>query len=99
MPGYVIADVEVSDMAAYHAYMEAGGATIAQHGGKFLVRGGPAAVLEGSWQPRRLVVIEFPSVAVAQKWWDSEAYQHARTLRLPVAKFHAVLIQGAVPTA
>jgi uncharacterized protein (DUF1330 family) len=56
---YVIADIEVTDPAAYEGYKSAVGATIAAFGGRYLSRAGHTEVLEGGWQPRRLVILEF----------------------------------------
>ena len=59
MTAYVIADVQVTDAAAYEPYRPLAAASIAQFGGRFLVRGGPVELLEGEPQPERIVVIEF----------------------------------------
>ena len=71
MPAYVIADIEITDAAGYEEYRRRVPATVAQYGGRYLVRGGAAETLEGDWQPRRLVVLEFPSIAQARRWYDS----------------------------
>ena len=67
----------------------------AQYGGRYLVRGGPHEVLEGDWRPTRLVVLEFPSVAAARRWYASEEYNQAKPLRLEHAVGHLVLVEGA----
>ena len=68
---YVIAEIEVVDPAAYEDYRKQVPAVIAKYGGKFLVRGGKVEPREGGWIPKRIVVVEFPSLAQAQKWYDS----------------------------
>ena len=94
MPAYVIVETDVTDPAQYEQYKAAAPAAIAAGGGRFLVRGGELAVLEGDWQPSRLVMLEFEDLAAARRWYDSEAYQAARKLREGAARFRAVAVQG-----
>ena len=95
MAAYVIADIEITDPHAYEEYRRRVPATIAQYGGRYVVRGGATEVLEGDWQPRRLVVIEFPSLAQARRWYDSEEYREPRAIRQRCSRGHAVLVEGA----
>jgi uncharacterized protein (DUF1330 family) len=94
MPAYVIVETDVTDPEQYEHYKAASPAAIAAGGGRFLVRGGELAVLEGDWQPPRLVMLEFEDLAAARRWYDSEAYQEARKLREGAARFRAVAVQG-----
>ena len=94
MPAYVIVDVDVHDPVTYEPYRKAAPASIAAYGGKYLARGGKTEVLEGSWVPKRLVVLEFPSVARAKEWLDSAEYAPAKTLRHQAATSNMVLIEG-----
>ena len=94
MPAYVIVETDVTDPEQYEHYKAASPAAIAAGGGRFLVRGGELAVLEGDWQPPRLVMLEFDDLAAARRWYDSEAYQEARKLREGAARFRAVAVQG-----
>ena len=94
MPAYVIVETDVTDPEQYEQYKAASPAAIAAGGGRFLVRGGELAVLEGDWQPPRLVMLEFDDLAAARRWYDSEAYQEARKLREGAARFRAVAVQG-----
>ena len=64
-------------------------------GGRYLARGGELAVLEGDWQPPRLVILEFEDLAAARRWYDSERYQAARGLREGAARLRLVAVQGA----
>ena len=95
MAGYLIVEVEVTDPKAYEDYRPLAGASIARHGGKFLVRGGKTETLEGGWAPKRIVVVEFPSVEAAKKFYNSEDYQEALKLRLAASRSKAILIEGA----
>ena len=78
MTAYVIADVEVIDAAGYEEYRRQVPATIAAHGGRYLARGGATEKLEGSWLPKRCVILEFPDMATFKRWWDSPKYQAPR---------------------
>ena len=71
---------------------------VAAGGGRFLVRGGELDVLEGDWQPSRLVVLEFENLAAARRWYDSEVYQQAKQLRAGAAHLRMVAVQGTDPT-
>jgi uncharacterized protein (DUF1330 family) len=94
MPAYVIAETDVTDPERYEQYKAASPTTIAAGGGRFLVRGGELAVLEGDWQPTRLVVLEFEDLAAAKRWYESEVYQEAKKLREGAARLRAVAVQG-----
>ena len=95
MAAYVIADIEITDPAGYEEYRRRVPATVASYGGRYLARGGPSETLEGDWQPKRLVVIEFPSLAEARRWYDSEEYREPRAIRQRCSRGHAVLVEGA----
>jgi uncharacterized protein (DUF1330 family) len=71
MPAYIVADVEVQDVAKFEEYRARVPASLAPYGGRFIVRGGHVETLEGTWSPTRLVILEFPSAAQAKAWWDS----------------------------
>jgi uncharacterized protein (DUF1330 family) len=94
MTAYVIADIEVLDPAGYEAYRQQVPATIAAYGGRYLARGGATAVLEGSWSPRRCVILEFPSMAQLKAWWDSPEYQPVRAIRERTTRSHLVATEG-----
>jgi uncharacterized protein (DUF1330 family) len=94
MPAYVIANVEVTDPARYEDYKRMVPPTIAAFGGRFLARGGAVDVLEGAWTPRRLVIVEFPSLAQARAWWESAEYGPAKALRQATATSDLVIVEG-----
>jgi len=95
MTAYVIAEVEVTDPAAYEDYRKLVPPTIARYGGKFLVRGGATETKEGGWQPKRLVVLEFASMDQAKKRYHSPEYAPALALRIQAARSKLVLVEGA----
>ena len=94
MPAYVIAETDITDPERYEQYKAASPAAIAAGGGRFLVRGGELAVLEGDWQPTRLVLLEFEDLAAAKRWYESEVYQEAKELREGAAQLRVVAVQG-----
>ena len=94
MPGYAIADVEVTDPAAFEEYRARVPATIAAYGGRYLVRGGATEVKEGDWSPRRLIVLEFPSLARAREWYASPEYAPLIALRERSARTRLVFAEG-----
>jgi uncharacterized protein (DUF1330 family) len=99
MPAYVVVQIAVDDPAMYERYKQLAPASIAAHGGRYLVRGGQSEVLEGSWQPARLVVLEFPTAAGARAWWSSPEYAPAKAVRQQCAKAEMLLIEGSAPPA
>jgi uncharacterized protein (DUF1330 family) len=94
MAAYFIVDVDVKNPPAYEAYTQAAAASIAQYGGRYLVRGGKHEVLEGTWRPTRLVVLEFPTIEAAKRWYASVEYGKAKPIRLQHAEGHLVLVEG-----
>lgn len=95
MPAYVIGQVEVTDPDAYAEYRRRVPASLEKYGGRFLVRGGEMAVLEGDWQPPRVVVLEFPSLQAARDWYASAEYAHAKEAREGAAHLRLLAVQGA----
>lgn len=95
MPAYVIAEVDVSDPDQYARYRAAVPASLQEHGGRFLARGGDTATLEGDWQPKRIVVIEFDDLDSARRWYDSPEYREARDLRSGAAVMRMIAVAGA----
>jgi len=94
--GYVIVQVSaIHDPAAYETYRPLAGASIAAHGGRFIVRGGEAERLEGEGPAGRNVVVEFPSVAAAKAWYNSPEYQEALKIRLAASIGSLVIVEGA----
>ena len=67
MPAYILAEIQVTDAAAYEPYRQLAAASIARFGGRYLVRGGKADLFEGTPAPERMVVIEFPDADTARR--------------------------------
>ena len=94
MPAYVIVDVNVHDPEGYAEYRQLSGASVAQYGGQFLVRGGAVEVAEGDWQPGRFVVIQFPSMEQAKTWYNSPEYTAARAIRQRYSTGNLLFVEG-----
>lgn len=92
---YLIVQMKITDPQQYQQYMAAAPAAVKAAGGEYLVRGGRHESLEGDWNPARLAVLRFPSYDAAKAFYDSAAYQQARTKRLGATEyFHMVLVEG-----
>jgi len=94
MAAYVIVEIEITDPAQYEQYKAASPGAIAAGDGRFLVRGGELTVLEGDWQPSRVVVLEFADLPAARRWYDSQAYREAKALREGAAHVRMIAVQG-----
>ena len=68
--------------------------TLAQFGARYLARGGTATQLEGTWEPKRVVILEFDSADRARAWWSSEDYRELRELRQASARTNMILVEG-----
>ena len=95
MAAYVITRVNVTNPDQYEKYKKLSPAAVASCGGKFIVRGGESVTLEGPEEDRRVVVLEFPDMESATKFYDSELYVHARAVRAGAAEFQMVVVEGA----
>ena len=94
MPAYLFANIEVTDPVLYEEYRKGVPATIAQYGGRYIARGGAAEGLEGGYAPRRVVLLEFPSLERAKAWWDSPEYRPLRAIRQRSSRGDLILVDG-----
>ena len=94
MPAYVIAEVSVTNPDLFAEYRQLVPATIEKYGGRFVVRGGAVETKEGGGSPERVVVLEFPSMDQARKWYHSSEYAPALALRLKAANTKLMLVEG-----
>lgn len=94
MTAYVIVDIEVSDSEGYKEYVKLAPEAVKLYGGKYIARGGYNETLEGDWQAKRLVILEFPSVEQAKNWVNSPEYAPARALRHKYAHSNMVVVEG-----
>jgi uncharacterized protein (DUF1330 family) len=95
MAAYVISEVnEVVDVALMEKYRSLAQVAIAQYGGRYLVRVGAFETLEGAWAPKRLIVVEFPSMEQAKKWYHSPEYANALEVSRIALKRRLILVEG-----
>lgn len=94
MVAYMIADVNVTDPTVYEEYRAHAPSVIAQYGGRYLARGGEPVVLEGGWQPHRIVILEFPDMASIKAWHGSPEYAPLRALRDSAATSRFIAVPG-----
>ena len=94
MAAYIVVHVDVHDPVRYETYKAMAPESIRQYGGRYLTRGGATEVLEGDWTPKRLVILEFPTMERAKTFWDSPEYAEAKALRLATTTSHMVLLEG-----
>ncbi len=94
MPAYIIVETDIHDHEQYKLYQQATPAAVKASGGRFIARGGELAVLEGDWQPKRLVLLEFENLDAAKRFYASGAYKDAKRLRDGAATLRMVAVEG-----
>jgi uncharacterized protein (DUF1330 family) len=94
MPAYVIFDVEIRDPARYQEFMTGVKPALEKAGAKYLARGGGHKVYEGDWQPRRIVLLEFPSVAAWESFYNGATYQGLKGIRDACSSARLVSVEG-----
>jgi len=95
MAAYVIAEIDITDPATYEEYRKQVPGVIAKYGGKYVVRGGKVESLEGGWLPKRLAVVEFPSMDQALKFYRSPEYAPLIKLRRKASQGKLIIVEGA----
>jgi len=94
MAAYFLVDIEITDDDRMREYREGVPRTVQKYGGRYLVRGSQGEIMEGNWKPRRIVVLEFPSVEQAKRWYDSEDYRQLKALRQKASNSNIILVEG-----
>ena len=94
MAAYIIVEIEITDPQKYQEYVTVVPPTIAAYGGKYVVRAGKAEKLEGDWDPKRVVVLEFESYERAKQWWASEEYRAPKELRQSASVANMIVVDG-----
>jgi uncharacterized protein (DUF1330 family) len=94
MVAYLIADVDVTDDAAFAEYRREVAATEARYGGRYLGRGGATVVLEGDWEPHSLVIVEFPDMTSLMAWYGSPEYAGLKAIRERCATTRIIALEG-----
>ncbi len=93
MAAFVIVEMDILDPIQYEEYKKLTPATVQEFQGKFILRGNPVTILEGSWDHDRLVMLEFPSKELAIAWYNSPGYQKARQVREKASSGKFLLIE------
>ena len=94
MAAYVIVNTNVHNPQAYEAYKARAKPLVEQYGGKYLARGGEHKVIEGKWNPTRIVLLEFPTVEAAERFFNSPEYAPVKAIRHANADTDAVIVAG-----
>jgi uncharacterized protein (DUF1330 family) len=94
MRAYVVVEIDIHDPETYARYKDMAPPSIAKYKGKYLVRGAQTTTLEGSWDPKRFVILEFPSAEAARGWWNSPEYAPAKALRQSCSSTDMILVEG-----
>jgi uncharacterized protein (DUF1330 family) len=97
MSAYIISDVTLRDGPAVDTYRQRAAASIAQHGGHYVVRGGEIEVLEGAWRPHTIIIAEFPDMERARAWYGSAEYASALAIRDQALSRNLILVEGVPP--
>jgi len=94
MPAYVIFDVEIRDLVRYQDFMSQVKPALEAAGARYLARGGAHRVHEGDWQPRRIVIIQFPSIAAWESFYNGPVYQGLKGIRDECSSARLVAVEG-----
>ncbi|MBX2838312.1 MAG: DUF1330 domain-containing protein [Gammaproteobacteria bacterium] len=94
MSAYIVCDVTVKDRNTLREYLELSEHTLAQYGGKFLVQAGEIEVIEGDWNPKVIVIAEFPSMEKAKQWYQSNTYAKALSVKSKAMDRNMILVNG-----
>ncbi len=94
MAAYLIVDITITDPEGFKEYQQAVPAIVEKHGGRYIVRGGDPEVLEGDWNPTRVVVLEFPNMATLKAWYGSDDYQKIIALRTDNSDGNVIAVEG-----
>lgn len=94
MAAYIIVDINITDAEAYEGYKKLTPASLKLYQGEFVIRGGMTEILEGDWQPGRIVVLKFPDAELARQWWNSPEYTPAKEIRQAAAHTNMILVEG-----
>jgi uncharacterized protein (DUF1330 family) len=91
---YLLVEIDVIEPETYARYRELAPPIIAAYGGKYLMRGGATETVEGTWQPKRLVILEFPSMERLHAFYNAPEYAELKALRQRSTKSTMVFCEG-----
>jgi uncharacterized protein (DUF1330 family) len=94
MAAYFIVEIDVKDPELWKDYVARVPAVLHKYGGRYVVRGGKLETMEGEWRPKRVTIVEFPSVEQGKRWYDSEDYRELKDLRIRATDSRMILVEG-----
>ncbi len=94
MAAYVIFDVDIRDASRYQAFMKKVKPALEKAGARYLARGGAHKIYEGDWTPRRIVLLEFPSIAAWESFYYGPVYQGVKSIRDECSSARLVSVEG-----
>jgi uncharacterized protein (DUF1330 family) len=94
MAAYVIFDVDITDLTQYQEFMSGVKPALEAAGARYLARGGSHKVHEGDWQPRRIVLLEFPSLVAWEAFYNGPTYQGLKAIRDACSSARLVAVEG-----
>ena len=97
MAAYVISEVEARNAADFETYRTLAAQSLAKHGGRYLVRGGAADLVEGGPPPKTVIIVEFPTMARLREWYSSPEYAEALKVRATALERRLLFVEGVTP--
>jgi uncharacterized protein (DUF1330 family) len=94
MAVYLILDISVRDRTAFEVYRTRAANAIHTYGGRYLARLGEVQVLEGSWNPHMIVIVEFPHLEEARAWYRSPEYAFVLEMHDKALSRNLILVDG-----
>jgi uncharacterized protein (DUF1330 family) len=94
MAAYLICDVTVKNGEQLRNYLSKSETTLAKFGGKFLIQAGAVDVVEGDWNPKVIILVEFPSSEKAREWYHSADYAPALAIKPSAIDRAMIIVQG-----
>jgi len=94
---YYIIEIAIHDMAVYKNYPIGVEPLIKRYGGRYLVRGGEAASIEGMAPGGRIIILEFPSLQAAQDFANCSEYEQVAVHRHNSSTSRIMLVEGYLP--
>jgi uncharacterized protein (DUF1330 family) len=94
MPAYLLVELEIVDPIGFGEYRKAVVPLVEKYDGKYLAASERVEALEGDWHPKRIVMIEFPSMQKAKEWFGCEEYREPSKIRKRTAKTKMILMEG-----
>jgi uncharacterized protein (DUF1330 family) len=91
---YAIVNIDILDAAAFKEYQARFPALLEKFEGRYIVRGGHAEKWEGTWDPKRLIVIEFPTLEHARRLAETEEFRALKALRGRSTRTDWITVEG-----